>query len=104
MHLIQKIKHGINHVKKKQNENQSVIFYICIMSSTLFHWKKIFEKEKDDPSVSPKFFCIKRNTKGKLIEVIYIYRLKDHIKDDIYTFKEIIEIMTKEKEKSNVQV
>mgnify|MGYP003656525759 CR=1 FL=1 len=73
------------------------------MASTLFHWKKIFGKEKDDPSVPPKFFSIKRDGKGKLVEIIYIYRLKDHIKDDIFTFKEIIEIMTKEKEK-NVQI
>lgn len=71
-----------------------------MMASTLFHWKKVYEKEKDDPSVPSKFFCIKRDGKGKLIEIIYIYKLKDHIKDDIYTFKEIIEVM--EKEKSNV--
>ena len=68
--------------------------------STYQHWKRILQNEKDNSEINHRFFTTKRNQQGKLIEVFYVYRLKDHIKDTIYTFGEIIEIM--EKEKSNV--
>tara|TARA_R110000803_G_scaffold200607_2_gene265067 strand:+ start:1551 stop:1760 length:210 start_codon:yes stop_codon:yes gene_type:complete len=64
------------------------------------HWKRLFEKQKENPEIKQKFFTIKRNSTGKLIEVFYVYRLKDHLNETIYSFKEIIDVM--EKEKSNV--
>ena len=56
--------------------------FLSLNMSTYQHWKRLFEKEK------------------KKIEVFYVYRLKDHLDEKIYSFKEIIDVM--EKEKTNV--
>ena len=66
-------------------------------------WKRILIKEKDDPTSESRYFIIKRNKEGKLIEIYYIYKLADHIKDEILTFEEVIEVM-KEEKKKHVQV
>ena len=66
-------------------------------ASTHQHWKRLFAKQKDNPDIKQKFFTTKRNSTGKLIEVFYVYRLKDHLNETISSFQEIIEIMQKEK-------
>ena len=65
-------------------------------------WKRMWTKEKDDPSAESRYFTIKRNEQGKLTEIYFIYKLSDHIKDHILTFEEVIEVM--KKEKNNVQI
>ena len=74
--------------------------FLSLNMSTYQHWKRLFEKEKKNTEIKQKFFTIKRNSTGKLIEVFYVYRLKDHLDEKIYSFKEIIDVM--EKEKTNV--
>tara|TARA_R110002051_G_scaffold35370_1_gene77878 strand:- start:439 stop:657 length:219 start_codon:yes stop_codon:yes gene_type:complete len=63
-------------------------------------WKRMWTKEKDDPSAELRFFTIKRNKEGKLIEIYFIYNLAHHIKDEILTFEEVIEVMKEEKNKN----
>jgi hypothetical protein len=64
---------------------------------TLEYWKRMWSKEKDDPNSSSRYFTIKRNEEGQLIEIYYIYKLDDHIKDTILTFEEVIEVMKEER-------
>tara|TARA_R110002072_G_scaffold121850_3_gene256083 strand:+ start:3298 stop:3555 length:258 start_codon:yes stop_codon:yes gene_type:complete len=66
-------------------------------NGTLECWKRMWSKEKDDPTSPSRYFTIKRNEEGELIEIYYIYKLDDHIKDEILTFEEVIEVMKKEK-------
>tara|TARA_R110002020_G_scaffold57063_1_gene157288 strand:- start:412 stop:666 length:255 start_codon:yes stop_codon:yes gene_type:complete len=61
--------------------------------STLDVWKKEYLKNP----ITKKFFTIKRNEQGDLIEIYYIFKLCDHIKESIFTFEEIIEIMQQER-------
>jgi len=65
--------------------------------ATLECWKKMWSKEKDDPDSIARYFTIKRNEEGELIEIYYIYKLEDHIKDEILTFEEVIDVMKNER-------
>lgn len=65
--------------------------------ATLECWKRMWTKEKDDPNRPSRYFTIKRNAQDELIEIYYIYKLDDHIKDEIFTFEEVIEVMKEER-------
>tara|TARA_R110002020_G_scaffold466850_1_gene689877 strand:+ start:1273 stop:1497 length:225 start_codon:yes stop_codon:yes gene_type:complete len=60
---------------------------------TLDVWKR---ELKRNPGTK-KFFTIKRNDAGDLTEIYYIYNLSDHIKEEILTFEEVIDMMENER-------
>ena len=62
---------------------------------TLDVWKKELKRNPQ----TKKFFTIKRNNFNKLTDIYYIYHLSDHIKEEILTFAEVIEVMEKERRK-----
>jgi hypothetical protein len=71
------------------------IFECMGQHGTLDVWKKELKRNPQ----TKKFFTIKRNEAGDLTEIYYIYNLSDHIKEEILTFEEVIDVMQNERTK-----
>ena len=67
-----------------------------LKQTTYYIWKTLCEKESKMQNPPQRFFCVRRGAGNWIAEIYIVYELSDHIKERIYTFPEVVEIMGKE--------
>ena len=60
-------------------------------------WKKMFLKEQELENPPKRFYCVRRGANYRISEIYCVYDLADHIKERIYTLKEVLKEMEKDK-------
>ena len=69
------------------------------MSDTYAAWNNLLKKsEKDNLSLNL-HYVVRRDEKEDITEIIQIHNLAEHIKEEIFTLKEVLEVMRIDKEK-----
>ena len=69
-----------------------------LKQTTYYIWKTLCEKESKMQNPPQRFFCVRRGAGNWIAEIYIVYDLRNHIKERIYTLKEVVKIMEKERE------